>query len=394
MKILHVVPSMDPQKGGVCQAVKTLIAGLSQLDTHNEVVTLDAASSDFLSQHEFPVHALDRKEGAWMYSAGLIPWLNTNLTAYDSVVVHGMWNYHAHAVEKTIKNLRRKNGLTSLPKIFLMPHGMLDPYFQKASSRKIKALRNWLYWNLIEKKVVNNAEGLLFTCEEEQRLAREPFNSYRPKTQAVTGLGVEQPPAYEEKFRYAFYEKCKSQPTDYLLFLSRIHEKKGLDILVEAYGELYCEKKYDMPHLVIAGPGIDSSYGQQIQQLIKRYNLQEKIITPGMLTGDAKWGALYGASAFVLTSHQENFGIAIVEAMACSKPVIISNQINIWKEIENENAGLVCDDNVASIKIILQQWATLNANARQVKSRRARLCYEKYFSITPVASRMLKVLTN
>ena len=92
---------------------------------------------------------------------------------------------------------------------------------------------------------------------------------------------------------------------------------------------------------MIAGPGLDTAFGREMRQLAESLCPQPSTLTPqpavffpDMLTGDAKWGALYGCEAFVLPSHQENFGIAVVEALACGKPVLISNQVNIWREIE------------------------------------------------------------
>src|SRR5690606_11843088 len=106
-------------------------------------------------------------------------------------------------------------------------------YFQKAEGRRLKAIRNQLYWKLLENNVVNNAEGILFTCEEECHLARQPFQPYRPKTTYVVGLGVESPPSYQEIMDVEFQNNCKGlENRPFLLFLSRIHEKKGVDLLI------------------------------------------------------------------------------------------------------------------------------------------------------------------
>src|SRR5690606_42124112 len=142
------------------------------------------------------------------------------------------WLYSSYAVYLAIKNMNKQKR----PKYFVMPHGMLDPYFQKAEDRRLKALRNWVYWKLIEHKVVNNADALLFTCEEERELAKKPFKPYQPKKECIVGLGVEIPPLYNPTMDKAFQSRCeelKNRP--FLLFLSRIHEKKGIDLLVKAY---------------------------------------------------------------------------------------------------------------------------------------------------------------
>jgi glycosyltransferase involved in cell wall biosynthesis len=127
--------------------------------------------------------------------------------------------------------------------------------------------------------------------------------------------------------------------------------------------------KTPLPHLVIAGPGWDTSYGRQMRQLIDNANCKflsetcklktensPRIHSVNMLKGDAKWGAFYGCEAFVLPSHQENFGISVVEALACDKFVLISNKVNIWREIQKNKSGFVADDNLKGTKMLFESF--------------------------------------
>ena len=123
-----------------------------------------------------------------------MPWLVENLERFDIIIVHALWVYHGYALRKAMRLATKKGKAagpkkTSLPKVYVMPHGMLDPYFQRADTRKLKAARNWLYWKLIESKLVNEAEGILFTCEAELLLAREPFRPYHPRKEMNIGYG-------------------------------------------------------------------------------------------------------------------------------------------------------------------------------------------------------------
>ncbi|RYZ22405.1 MAG: glycosyltransferase [Sphingobacteriales bacterium] len=269
-----------------------------------------------------------------------------------------------------------------------MPHGMLDPYFQRAKGRKIKALRNLLFWVAVEQHLINNAAALLFTCQTERLLAREPFGPYRPKKQLVVGLGVDQPPPYTAEMTAALKALCPEIGTGpYLLFLSRIHPKKGLDLLIDAY--LQAQEKFDnMPRLLIAGPGIDTSYGQQIAAKAKGNN---EIVFGGMLTGMAKWGAFYGCEAFILPSHQENFGIAVVEALACGKPVLISDQVNIYREIQSNNAGIVKSDTEKGTVALLETWLEKSAEEKVKLAEGARRAYERYYSPGNAGKAMMEV---
>lgn len=394
MKLLHVSPSMDPKHGGVCQAVRMIISGLQGLAVYNEVVSLDDPESNFLKDDPFTVNALGEARGPWSYNAQLIPWLAENVSRFDAVVVHGLWLYYGYGVRKAIGALGNRN-----TKLFVMPHGMLDPYFQRAQGRRLKALRNYIYWKLVESKLINAADGILFTCEEECRLAREPFRPYRPKRELVVGLGADQPPAYTTDMDVAFHEKVPGLlNSPYILFLSRIHEKKGVDILVNAYADLKAKTnglQSAFPKLVIAGPGLETSYGSEIKRLAyDTLGLQSDIFFPGMLTENSKWGAFYGCDAFVLPSHQENFGIAVIEALACGRPVIISNQVNIWREIESAGGGLVEDDSLDGTQKMLKRWLHFSDHEKKLVGERALNCFRNSFSKGPASKRFLEAMNS
>ena len=124
-----------------------------------------------------------------------------------------------------------------------MPHGMLDPYFQKSPERKFKAIRNLFFWYFIENKFINNSKGLLFTCEEEKLLAKTTFPNYYPKNEFIVGLGVETPPPFTMSMEKEFKKNIKDwNNKPFILFLSRIHPKKGVDILIKAYLKLDADK--------------------------------------------------------------------------------------------------------------------------------------------------------
>jgi glycosyltransferase involved in cell wall biosynthesis len=389
MNLLHVVASLDPKAGGVCQAVRTMIAGLTVMGVASEVVSLDATDASFLTADTFQTHALGPSCGPWAYSEQLVPWLATNLSRFDCVMLHGLWLYSNYAVHRALRRITiTKSG--QAPRLFVMPHGMLDPYFQQASSRRLKAWRNWVYWKLIESGVVNSATGVLFTCETERLLARQSFAPYYPQCELVVGLGVEEPAPYNSAMKQAFITKCPGlENRPYLLFLSRIHDKKGVDLLLQAYSEI-CSTQ-SAPVLVVAGPGLDTEYGRYIQQLAALLP-PSTVYFPGMLEGEAKWGAFYGCEVFVLPSHQENFGIAVVEALACSVPVLISNQVNIWREIKDARGGLVDDDNLAGTQRLLKTWCRLSAPEKEEMKKNARVTYHTHFAVSPVAQKTASAL--
>jgi glycosyltransferase involved in cell wall biosynthesis len=400
MRILHIITSMDPRTGGPCQGVRNLSSVILEHGHAVEVACLDDPYSPYLSQEKLLIHPLGKSRGAWGFHPDLKPWLEHNLPRFDAVILNGLWQYSAFVMAK----LAQYPGAAPY---FIYPHGMLDPWFQSAPGRRLKAIRNWSYWKLVEQNVVRRARAVFFTCAEEMRLAGESFRPYRPQNQINVGFGISHPPEYRQGMEAAFTQKCpdtEGQP--YLLFLGRIDSKKGVDLLIKAYTATYHSSPVPThrsineggthhaspPHLVIAGPGLETEYGQAMQKLAVSLCPPNFVHWPGMLSGDAKWGALYHAQAFVLTSHQENFGIAVVEALACKTPVLISNQINIWREIVEDHAGLAGDDTSVGTEKLFHQWENLSHEKRAAMKSAARQCFEKRFGINGAAISLLNTL--
>src|SRR5687768_11405608 len=122
MKVLRIIPSMNPASGGPCQGIRNIIPDLQKLGIQNEVVSLDDPGEDFLGKDGFAIYPLGPTKTPWQYSPKLIPWLGENITKYDLVILHGLWLYHGYALRKVVKQLKEK-GLP-LPKVYIMPHGM------------------------------------------------------------------------------------------------------------------------------------------------------------------------------------------------------------------------------------------------------------------------------
>ncbi|MGI4777783.1 MAG: glycosyltransferase [Janthinobacterium lividum] len=384
---------MDPAQGGLSQAVRNTLPALALQGSTSEVLSLDAPDASFLGRDAFPVHAIGPAKGPYAYSAALKPWLLANFHRFDAVITHGLWQHNSAGTSSALKQYKKANPGKPAPRHYVMPHGMLDPYFQKAPGRKVKAIRNTLFWKMFEGPAVNNADGVLFTCAQELLLAREPFRPYRPHRELDVGMGVEAPPKLSAAMAPAFLERCpQAAGRPYLLFMSRLHDKKGVDMLIRAYVQLRSEQGRSgggdpdtaFPALIVAGPGLDSAYGRSLQALAA--SCSDDIHFPGMLGGDAKWGALYGCDAFVLPSHQENFGIAVVEAMACGRPVLISRQVNIWRECEP--GGLVGDDTDAGTLKLLTQWQASTSTRRNDFGVDALAAYERNFAVDEAARRM------
>ncbi|QMV20402.1 glycosyltransferase [Granulicella sp. 5B5] len=346
---------MRPDSGGPQEAVRMMLRSAPD-GCDSEVLTLDDPQAGYLQAAPFTVHALGGDcKGA--YSAKLVPWLRANRNRYDGVVLHGMWEYLSLAVLRTVAG--------HVPYL-VFAHGMLDPYFKRAS--RIKHMKKWLYWLPVQYWVLRHALRVVFTTEAERGLAAQSFWLHRWNA-AVIGLGADAPSADVAECREAFYALCPAlRDKQYLLFLGRLDPKKGCDLLIEAFARVALLQP-DV-QLVMAGPD-SAGWQSKLQRMAERAGIAERVHWPGMLKGERKWGAFAGCEAFVLPSHQENFGIAVVEALACGKPVLITQPINIAEDLAADGCALVDDDTLEGVISLLTQWTGLSPAEREAMSARA-----------------------
>jgi len=141
--------------------------------------------------------------------------------------------------------------------------------------------------------------------------------------------------------------------------------------------------------LVMAGPD-QTCWRPKLEALAKQRGVASRIHWTGPLFGDAKWGAMYGADAFALPSHQENFGIAVAEALGCGTPVLISDQVDIWREIEAAGAGLVGPDTVQGTEAVLRQWLAMVDADRARAATAARVLFNGQFNVANTGPALLK----
>lgn len=136
--------------------------------------------------------------------------------------------------------------------------------------------------------------------------------------------------------------------------------------------------------LVIAGPDHEG-LKSKLQRLAEKLGIASRVHWPGMIAGDIKWGAIRACDAFVLPSHQENFGVAIIESLAVGRPVLISNQVNIWPDIKTDRAGLVEEDTVEGTEQLLLRWFNLPVEERDAMAVRARASFVNRFTMNRTA---------
>jgi glycosyltransferase involved in cell wall biosynthesis len=264
---------------------------------------------------------------------------------------------------------------------------MLDPWFKR--TYPLKHLKKSLYWPWAEYRVLRDARSVLFTAEEERVLARQSFRLYRANEEVVA-FGTNPPPAFSAPVRDAFIAAYPGlDGKRLLLFLGRIHEKKGCDLLVKAFAEI---RDIDpSAHLVMAGPD-SGEWTPALQKLAGELGIADRITWTGMLLGDMKWGAFQASDAFILPSHQENFGIAVAEALGCGLPALISDKVNIWREVEADGAGFVASDTVAGTVASLRHWLELEPSLAAAMRSQARQTFHRRFTVEAMSNDLLRVL--
>ncbi|HEY0785068.1 MAG TPA: glycosyltransferase [Acidobacteriaceae bacterium] len=366
-RVLHVIYSMSPRDGGPPEGVRQLAHNYRIIGDRVEVVTLDDPEAPFLKGLDFPVHALGPAPSGYGISRPLVSWLDRNVGRFDLVVINGVWLFHSVAAWRAATK-------AGVPYV-VFTHGMLDVFFKKRYP--IKHLKKMVYWPL-QYRILQQAAAVLFTSESERDFAAASFWPNRWKS-IVIPYGTNKPVGDPGQWRESFFERVQGlRGKRFLLFLSRIHEKKGCDLLIESFAKVAAED--EGMHLVVAGPdqvGLQAKLESQCRSL----GVEERVHWPGMLGGDAKFGAFYAAEAFVLPSHQENFGIVVAESLACGTPVLISDQINIWRDIVQDKVGLVEPDTLEGTCRLLKRWLATAPEDRQAMAARAPATFEARYSL-------------
>ncbi len=363
--------------GGAIEGVLRLGDAYRALGHEQHLLTLDDPGDPWVAQCPSPVVALGRTGPTKrFYPARAINWLRANLSQFDGVVVDGLWNASTLAAARVLPA-----GQTPY---CVFPHGMLDPWFRKHRPRK-----EWLKRQLFrvnERRLLRSARAVLFTAEQERQLARNSWPGWSGITEQVVGFGTGDPPHHEDAMdRAANHAVPGIKGLRYLLFLSRLHPKKGLEILLDGFAAAHGAGEL---RLVIAGPG-DPAYVMELQERARALGIGERVDWPGMLSGDAKWGILYNCEALVLSSYQENFGVVVAEALACRRPVIVSDQVNIHDDIASRRAGLVCTATVAGVADTLDALSQLDPGAMDAMGARGRSLFLERFDMCRVAERIL-----
>jgi glycosyltransferase involved in cell wall biosynthesis len=336
MKILHVIANLAPRYGGPSKACWEMARAVAQL---GHEVSIYTTNQDGPGELEVPLGQPVWQEGVeiryfpiqpprfWGTSLPLALALRQKIPAVDLAHIHSLYLFH----NLVAGHYCRQNAIPYL----VRPHGTLDPFIYRRHRRRKRLMEH-----LFEHRNIRKAAALHFTTVQEQALAA-PYTFDTPGLVVPLGIGADEFAAMPGpgSFRRRHPEIGDKR---IILFFGRINFKKGLDILAQAFGSVG-RRRQDV-HLVIAGPD-NEGWGAKVRTWLDEAGMSARATFTGMLLGPDKLAVLRDASMFVLPSYSENFGLAVIEAMAAGLPVIISDQVNIWPEVETAGAGRVipCD---------------------------------------------------
>lgn len=364
MKITHCIASIDETTGGPARSSTYLV---NELLRKNAINTINLFS--LKSNNPVALSPLNKEKGSFQFFSSTILDYSTKLSEalkkekVDLFHGHGIWNLPIHQMAHEAKN-------RNIPYLISI-RGMLEPWSMGQSKWKKK-----LAMVLYQHDDLLKAACLHATAQMEVESIRN-LGYTNPIANIPNGIDLSEYPLKN----YPLSKEKKK-----ILFLSRIHPKKGIEYLINVW-EKMDKKIRNNWEIDIAGNG-DTDYIKRLSNLIKEKSLQNEIKIIGSKFGTEKTGTYHSADLFVLPTHSENFGIVIAEALACGVPVITTKGTP-WEELESHNAGKWIDIGENSLKLALEDLMSKTDEERQLMGENGRKLIEKNYSIESVANKML-----
>ncbi len=370
MRALHAVASLAASTGGPAVVVPALVHQLSSCGIDVDVVAqrrrADTESPAWASGPNY--HFAATSDGSkFGYSSEAARIMRRLVEGSDLVHSHGVWMHINYLSAGLARRLNRPHLITV--------HGMLEPW-----AVRYRRFKKIIAWRLFQHRAIARASCLHALTENEaghiRRLGiRTPI--------AVVPNGVELP---QTKLSREVLESRHPELRDkrWIVFCSRVHPKKGLIPLAEAWGSL--AGRHRDHHLVVAGPD-EGSFWPTVERRLQDMRLSGRYTYTGMLTPEYRDCALANADVFVLPSYSEGFSLAVLEALAHSCPVLITPYCN-FPEAQRGGAGLECEPRPDSIAAGLESLLRLTERERSAMGERGRELVATKFSWKSVAARM------
>jgi glycosyltransferase involved in cell wall biosynthesis len=361
MRVLHVIPSVAERSGGPATAIVPMCRALQQEGVEVLLLSTDAGVDDAEVSEVKGVPAMlfpTQIGESFKYSRSLTSWLHSNIHQFSVAHIHAVFNHSSIAAA----HVCRKAGVPYI----VRPLGTLEPW-----SMSQKPLRKRLFWQVSGKGMLRRAAAVHYTTHGEKVSTERLLGLNHGR---VIALGVETTSASAPAGVTQHFPEFASEP--YALVLSRLHPKKGLDVLIDAFLTLVETHKFARWRLVIAGDG-PPNYVLKLKGMVAASAHPDRVAFTGWLDGAKKDALLSCASLLVLPSYQENFGLCVLEALSHSVPVLVSPHVNLAQEIVLANAGWVSTVNKEALLARLTE-ALDDEEERARRGRAGKQLSEKY----------------
>ena len=381
MRILVIAESIGPSTGGGRVGILGLCRGLAK---RGHQITLVATNADAIKVLNVPLGVPTQTDGVEVYfypvqfsilgnlfSIPLVKAIKSQISHADIVLIHSLYRFTSTVAAYYCRKYK-------IPYI-IRPHGTLDPFLLY----RRRSLLKLAYISLFERKNFKFAAAIQYSSLIEERVSRNliPDSS----SSLIIPEGIELKDFLKLPSSRVFHASYPRMANKILiLFLGRFHQKKGLESLIKAYAMV--AKSCPNVHLILAGSG-DQDYIKHISMRLNDTDLTSRSTITGQLNEDQKLAVLACADLFVLPSHGENFGLAVVEAMACGMPVLISDKVGIWPEVAEYEAGLVTTSDPSQIAGAMETLVN-DAALRMKLGQNGRRLVEERFNIDIMAKKM------
>jgi glycosyltransferase involved in cell wall biosynthesis len=382
MRILQIVPSISLVYGGPSQMVLGLSAALARAGVEVTIITTDSNGDVGQPPLDVPLDRPVEQDGyqvryfrcspfrRYKFSLELLRWLFQHAKEFDLAHIHALFSPVSSCAAAVLRSQH-------LPYI-LRPLGTLDP----ADLQKKKQLKK-IYAALLERPNIAGAAAIHFTSAQEAKVS-ERFGV--ATKDLVIPLGVKLPTQQGNDLQSKIQNPKSKIPL--VLFMSRIDPKKGLNLLIPALEKLLAEG-LEFRFVLAGGNPQDPDYEAKIKAQIETSPIGKYSTIAGFVTGDRKTSLLQEADLFVLPSYYENFGIAVAEAMVAGKPVVISDQVYIWEDVQQAEAGWVASLSVESLSDALR-LALKDGEERQRRGERAQEYALRHYSWDAIAQQTIQ----
>jgi glycosyltransferase involved in cell wall biosynthesis len=370
LRILHVIPSLSAKHGGPSVALPLMARSLVRLGVRVDVATTDDDGPGYragvplnepVQRDGWNTYFFHKQTEFYKYSRPLSCWLKEHVRNYDVVHIHALFSYSSTCAARHARH-------AGVPYV-VRPLGVLNQWGRENRRRYLKALS----MRFVEGPILKHAAAMHYTSASERREAEQA--GVRAHAIIIPiGIDMEpfQTPPDAELFLRRFPEARGKQ---LVLFLSRLDPKKGLDLLLPAFAEFHREHPDTL--LVLAGTG-EPDFLKSLHVMARQLGIANSIIWTGFVTGADKLAAFAASSVFVLPSYSENFGIALVEAMAAGLACVSTEGVAVSEDVRSKSAGIVAGTNASSVAQAIDRLLSDSKLREQCAGNARALVRERY----------------